>query len=46
MKPRNHIILAMIRSNKRGGAHVKSHKAQRRTAKVKLTQDQRGSYDC
>jgi hypothetical protein len=44
MKPRNHIVLAMIRSNKSGGVHSKSNKAVRRSTKVKLTQDQRGSH--
>jgi hypothetical protein len=45
MKPRNHIVLAMIRSNKSGGIHTKTTKALRRNDKVKLTKDQRGSYN-
>ena len=43
MKPRNHVVLAMIRSNKSGGIHTKTTKALRRNDKVKLTKDQRGS---
>jgi hypothetical protein len=42
MKPRNHVVLAMIRSNKRSIAHGKNIKAIRRDNKVKLTQEIRG----
>ena len=45
MKPRNHIVLAMIRANKSGGVHTKTTKALRRNAKVNLTKDQRGYYN-
>jgi hypothetical protein len=40
MKPRNHIVLAMIKSNKSSQIHGKTTKAQRRNTKVKLMQDQ------
>jgi len=36
MKPRNHVVLAMIRSNKHSVAHGKTTKALRRESKVKL----------
>jgi hypothetical protein len=36
MKPRNHVVLAMIRSNKQSVAHGKTFKALRRENKVKL----------
>lgn len=45
MKPRNHVVLAMIRASKSSGAHGKSNKAMRRSAKVKITQDQRGYHN-
>jgi len=45
MKPRNHIVLAMIKSNKGSQIHGKTTKALRRNAKVNLTKDQRGYYN-
>lgn len=36
MKPRNHIILALIKMNKKSSVHEKSNKAKRRNEKVKL----------
>lgn len=45
MKPRNHVVLAMIRTNKSSSVHAKTTKALRRSAKVKLTQDQRGYHN-
>lgn len=45
MKPRNHIVLAMIKSNKGSQIHGKTTKALRRNNKVKLTQDQRGNHN-
>jgi hypothetical protein len=40
MKPRNHVVLAMIKSSKGSQIHGKTTKAQRRNTKVKLMQDQ------
>lgn len=34
MKPRNHVVLAMIKASKKSGAHIKSEKANRRKDKV------------
>lgn len=36
MKQRNHVVLALIRANKRTTVHGKSNKAKRRADKVKL----------
>ena len=36
MKPRNHVVLAMIRSNKQSAVHGKSKKALRREDKINL----------
>ena len=41
-KPRNHVILAMLKSAKKGGAHIKSKKTQRHQAKMAL---KKGCYD-
>ncbi len=34
MKPRNHVVLAMIKASKKSGAHIKSEKANRRKEKI------------
>lgn len=36
MKPRNHVVLAMIKSNKRSAVHGKTKKALRRSEKTSL----------
>lgn len=36
-KPRNHVVLALLKSNRKSGRHEKSNKAERRTDKVKLS---------
>ncbi len=36
MKPRNHVVLAMIRSNKQSSVHEKSKKALRQQDKINL----------
>jgi len=36
MKPRNHVVLAMLKSNKRSCAHGKSFKSKRRKDKMDL----------
>lgn len=35
-KPRNHVVLALIRSNRKAGAHGKTEKATRRADKIDL----------
>jgi hypothetical protein len=39
MKPRNHIVLAMIRSSKQSVVHMKSKKAIRQQDKIDLKKD-------
>ena len=39
MKPRNYVVLAMLRSKKRAGAHGKTKKAVRRAEKVQLQKE-------
>lgn len=36
-KPRNHIVLALLRSNRKAGRHEKPNKAERRADKVKMS---------
>jgi hypothetical protein len=36
MKPRNHVVLALLKCKRKPGAHGKSFKAMRRNEKVKL----------
>lgn len=36
MKPRNHVVLALLRSRKKSGEHKKSYKAVRRKQKTAL----------
>jgi hypothetical protein len=36
MKPRNHVVLALLKSKRKSGAHGKSNKAMRRNDKVQL----------
>jgi hypothetical protein len=36
MNPRNHVVVALLKSNRVGGPHRKTNKAIRRTEKVKL----------
>jgi hypothetical protein len=38
MKPRNHVVLALLKSKRKSGAHEKSKKAIRRQENVKLAQ--------
>ena len=45
MKPRNHVVVAMIKSNKGSQVHGKSKKALRREAKITLNKDQRGNQN-
>lgn len=40
IKPRNHIVLAMLKSAKKGGAHVKPKKTLRQQAKMALKKGQ------
>lgn len=35
-KPRNHIVLAMLKASKKAGAHQKSKKAQRQQDRIEL----------
>ena len=39
MKPRNHVVLAMLKSKKTGGAHGKTKKAVRRSEKMQLQKE-------
>ena len=39
MKPRNYVVLALLRSKKRAGAHSKTKKAERRAEKVQLQKE-------
>lgn len=39
IKPRNHVVFAMIRSNKRSSVHGKSVKAARKAEKMQLAQN-------
>jgi len=39
MKPRNHVVLALLKSKRKQGAHSKSFKAMRRIEKVKLIRE-------
>ncbi len=49
MKPRNHVVLALIKSSRKQGAHVKSKKAIRRKdnmdVKMLLQKDQKEKSD-
>lgn len=36
MKPRNHVVLAMIKASKKQGAHKKSKKSMRQFDKIEL----------
>jgi len=36
MKPRNHVVLALLKSKRKHGAHGKSFKAMRRSEKVDM----------
>ena len=36
MKPRNHVVLALLKSKRKSGAHGKTKKAERRAEKVQL----------
>lgn len=42
MKPRNHVVLALLKAAKKQGAHGKSKKAIRQQDRVKLV---KGKYD-
>lgn len=39
MKPRNHVVLALIKRHPNTGAHGKSRKAQRRADKVRISKE-------
>lgn len=39
MKPRNHVVLALLKSQRKSGVHGKSKKAQRRNEKVQLQKE-------
>ena len=39
MKPRNYVVLALLRSKKKSGAHGKTKKAERRAEKVQLQKE-------
>ena len=39
MKPRNHVVLATLKSKKPAGAHGKTKKAVRRAEKVQLQKE-------
>lgn len=41
-KPRNHVVLAMLKAAKKGGVHQKSQKAQRQQDKMAL---KKGRFD-
>ena len=36
MKPRNHVVLALLKTQKKSGIHEKSQKAIRQQEKIKL----------
>jgi hypothetical protein len=36
MKPRNYVVVALLKSKRKAGAHGKTGKAERRAAKVNL----------
>jgi len=40
MKPRNHVVLALLRSKRKSGAHGKTKKAERRADKIKLQKEE------
>ena len=39
MKPRNHVVLALLKCKRKQGAHGKSFKAMRRSEKVKTQRE-------
>ena len=39
MKPRNHVVLALLKSKRKSGAHGKTKKAERRSEKVQLQKE-------
>jgi hypothetical protein len=41
-KPRNHVVLALLKSRRKSGSHEKSKKSIRRKENVKLSQ---GKYE-
>lgn len=40
MKPRNHVVLALLKSKRKSGVHEKSKKAVRQQDKIKLAKGQ------
>jgi hypothetical protein len=42
MKPRNHVVLALLKAQKKQGAHGKSKKAIRQQDRIKLV---KGKFD-
>ncbi len=45
IKPRNHVVLAMLKSAKKGGAHTKTKKAQRQQDKMALKKARHDQHD-
>lgn len=43
-KPRNHVVLALLKTKRKAGKHEKTHKAERRADKVKTAKGQ--DYFC
>lgn len=41
-KPRNHVVLALLKSGKKSGSHTKSEKSQRQKENMAL---RKGRYD-
>ena len=39
MKPRNHVVLALLKSKRKSGAHGKTKKAVRRSEKMQLQKE-------
>lgn len=45
IKPRNHVVLAMLKSAKKGGAHVKPQKSKRQQDKMALKKVRHDQHD-
>jgi hypothetical protein len=46
MKPRNHVVLALLQARRKSGKHEKSRKAERRLEKVKTAKNRGQDYFC
>jgi hypothetical protein len=44
MKPRNHVVLALLQAKRKSGKHEKSRKAERRLEKVKTAKNRGQDY--